>query len=57
MDLNYLLSRHQFSIHRADTAVSPEARHAHRGMAQGYAGMIQALQLTLGARAVLIDTI
>lgn len=55
MDLNYLLSRHQRSVHRATTAASVEARHAHRGLAFGYAKRIRALQASLGASAILAD--
>ncbi len=55
MDLNYLLSRHQRSVHRATTAASVEARHAHRGLASGYAKRIRALQASLGAPAILAD--
>jgi hypothetical protein len=55
MDLNYLLSRHQLSMHRAGSASSPEARHAHRGLAAGYAGRIRTLQTHLGARAILAE--
>lgn len=40
MDLNYLLHRHQVSLMRADSAASPEARHAHRGLARTYAALI-----------------
>lgn len=55
MDLNYLLSRHQVSVHKASMASSPEARHAHKGLMSGYANRIRALQLTLGARALLAE--
>lgn len=53
MDLNYLLSRHQISLMRADTAAGPEARYAHRNLAKGYAQRIRALQDSLGAGASL----
>ena len=48
MDLNYLLSRHQVSLMRADAAVCSEARHSHRGLARGYAERIRELQERLG---------
>lgn len=51
MDLNYLLSRHQISLVRADAAASPEARYAHRNLAKGYAERIRELQEGLGAIA------
>jgi len=44
MDLNYLLSRHQISIMRAEAATCREARYAHRGLAKGYADRIRELQ-------------
>lgn len=50
MDLNHLLHRHQISLMRASAAASPEARHAHRGLAKGYAARIRTLSLDLGAR-------
>lgn len=49
MDLNYLLSRHQISLMRADEAASCEVRHAHRGLAYAYATRIRELQDRLGA--------
>jgi hypothetical protein len=48
MDLNYLLSRHQVSLMRADAAACGEARHSHRGLARGYAERIRELQERLG---------
>ena len=57
MDLNYLLGRHQLSLHRAGAAISPEARHAHRGLAVGYAGRIRSFQRAVGADALLADTL
>jgi len=48
MDLNYLLARHQISLMRAAEAPSCEARHAHRGLARGYAARIRELQDRLG---------
>ena len=57
MDLNYLLGRHQLSVHRAGAAASPEARLAHRGLAVGYAGRIRAFQSDLGAVARLSDAL
>jgi len=50
MDLNYLLYRHQISLMRADSAASMEARHAHNGLARGYASRIAALRDILQAR-------
>lgn len=55
MDLNYLLGRHQLSVHRAGAAASPEARYAHRGLAAAYAGRIRAFQRDIGARALLAE--
>lgn len=40
MDLNYLYSRHQISLFRADNADCEESRTAHREMADGYASQI-----------------
>ncbi len=48
MDLNYLLYRHQISLMRADDAASMEARHAHQGLARGYAQRISELRKMLG---------
>jgi len=48
MDLNYLLSRHQISLMRADAAASREARAAHRGLARCYADRIRTLRPALG---------
>lgn len=42
MDTNYILSREQISLMRAKTALSPEARCAHAGLARGYAAMLAA---------------
>lgn len=53
MDLNYLLSRHQISLMRADSAASPEAQCAHRAMARGYANRIDLLQAQLSAKPAL----
>jgi len=53
MDLNYLLSRHQISLMRAETAACREAAIAHRGLARCYAVQIHALQERLGANASL----
>ncbi len=55
MDLNYLLSRHQISIHRATASSSREARVAHRGLADGYARRIRAHNHVSGATARLAD--
>jgi len=49
MDLNYLLSRHQVSLMRAQNAACREAAMAHRGLARGYAVRIRELQQLLGA--------
>jgi hypothetical protein len=48
MDLNYLFSRHQVSLMRADTAASPEARYAHRRFAALYAARIDERRHALG---------
>ena len=47
MDLNQLLYRQQVSLMRADAAASPEARHAHQGLARGYGDRIRLLQPSL----------
>ncbi|MDJ0278949.1 hypothetical protein QLH51_19360 [Sphingomonas sp. 2R-10] len=49
MDLNYLLHRHQVALMRVATAASPEAAHAHGGMARGYERRIESLRDLLGA--------
>ena len=36
MDVNYIYYRQQVSQFMADTATSPEARHAHQGLADAY---------------------
>lgn len=56
MDLNYLLGRHQQSLHRSSAAASPEARRAHRGLTAGYAETIRAFQQRVGASAALVAT-
>lgn len=56
MDLNYLLYRHQISLMRADDAASPEARHAHQGLARGYAERISALRAVLQASLPVLAT-
>lgn len=48
MDLNYLLSRHQISLMRADAAGSSAARCAHRGFARHYAARITQLREHVG---------
>ena len=53
MDLNYLLSRHQISIMRAEAASCREARLSHRGLANGYADRIRELQSALDAGRML----
>ena len=57
MDLNYILGRHQLSVHRARAAATPEARHAHHGLATGYAGRIRSYQRAIGAQAQLADAL
>jgi len=37
MDINELLRREQVSLFRAATAACSAARHAHHGLARGYA--------------------
>lgn len=39
---------------RADSAKSVEARHAHNGLARGYAARIRTLQAEFGAPAMLL---
>ncbi|GEM_PF-1876799 len=50
MDLNYLLSRYQISVMRAEGAATREAEIAHRGLARGYAARIREMQIDLGAK-------
>ena len=57
MDLNYLLSRHQISLHLSGIAASREARHAHRGLANGYAARIGAHRAGTGASARLANLV
>lgn len=54
MDLNYLLSRHQISLIRADATDCPEARLAHRGIARAYADRIRVLQNLIGAEGTAV---
>ena len=54
MDLNYLLSRHQVALMRADNALCSEAKVAHRGMASEYAERIRVLQQLIGAKGTAI---
>ncbi|WP_294289457.1 hypothetical protein [uncultured Sphingomonas sp.] len=54
MDLNYLLSRHQISLMLAQSATTTEARHAHRGLATGYADAIQSVRTMLGATGQMV---
>lgn len=49
MDLNYLFTRHQTSLMRADGALCVASRHAHIGLARGYADRIDAMQRRSGA--------
>lgn len=53
MDLNYLLSRHQVLLMRAENAACGEAMAAHRDLARAYAAQIRALQTRLAAGALL----
>ncbi len=57
MDLNYLLGRHQHALHWSRAAPTSEARHAHNGLARGYADRVRTLQHDLGAAARLDDTL
>ena len=41
MDINYLLHREQISLAKANTAMSPEARRAHSGLARGYGAKLR----------------
>ncbi len=54
MDLNYLLSRYQISMMRAEGAATREAAIAHRGLARGYAARIREMQIDLGAKPSLV---
>jgi hypothetical protein len=49
MDLNYLFSRHQVSLMRAEAATCSPSRLAHLGMATAYAGRIDAMRQLAGA--------
>ncbi|WP_183111128.1 hypothetical protein [Sphingomonas sp. So64.6b] len=42
MDLNYLLSREQISLMRADVAACESSRASHTGLARGYAALLDA---------------
>jgi hypothetical protein len=42
MDLNYIYQRHQVSLFKATHTVCPDARRAHREMADQYAVLIEA---------------
>lgn len=53
MPLNYLLHRHQISLMRAATGATPEARAAHRGLADGYARRVKEEQRRTGGKLVL----
>ncbi|PCD03566.1 hypothetical protein COC42_04155 [Sphingomonas spermidinifaciens] len=44
MDLNYLLSRHQISLMRANQSACSSSRRSHQGLAAGYAARIRAVQ-------------
>ncbi len=55
LDLNYLLSRHQVSLMRAQAATTPEARYSHAGLATHYADAIRSMQTVLGATASLAE--
>ncbi len=41
MDLNYLYQRHQVSLYMSEHAACAQSREAHRGLAEGYAEMIE----------------
>lgn len=56
MDLNYLLSRHQVALMRADHAACAEAKIAHRGMANDYAERIRVLRQLIGAEGTALLT-
>lgn len=56
VDLNELLHRHQISLMCAKAASCPEARIAHRGMADLYEDRIRALRpANAGAGALIVD--
>ncbi|MDY0957228.1 hypothetical protein SOM26_00860 [Sphingomonas sp. CFBP8993] len=40
MDINYILSREQVSLHRASVAASAPARIAHQGLATAYGQLL-----------------
>jgi len=50
MDLNYLLSRHQISLMRAEATPCVASKASHRAFATEYAQRIRDLQQLLGAR-------
>ncbi len=54
MDLNDLLHSHQVAQMRATNAASPEAAHAHRGLARGYERRIAELRDVLGASGTMV---
>jgi len=51
MDLDYLLSRHQKSLLRANTALCVSSRASHRALAAGYAERIREVRLVHSVRA------
>lgn len=57
MNLNYLLSRHQVSLMRAETAASAEARHVHRNLARLYADEIRAIQRGLEGAGMAVGSL
>lgn len=54
MDLNYLLSRHQIALMRAESASCAEAKIAHHGMARGYAERIRVMRQLIGAHGTTV---
>lgn len=55
MDLNDLLHRHQLSLMRRDAAATMRDEATHQAAACGYARLIAALRLDVGATAMLVE--
>jgi hypothetical protein len=55
LDLNYLLSREQISLVRAERAACLSSRAAHAGLARGYAALLDAVPYPFRNAQVLDD--
>ena len=52
VDLNEMMHRHQVALYRADNGACEDSRHAHRGLADGYAAAIAAFKRGLEVPAL-----